>query len=302
MNVGLGGVSFRGYSGSGVRLAVRFLTLGVLILTAGFGRAQDMTSVHDGSLASSDGRSTILVDAARAEAAMEGVSTSAVDEVLPEEPRPQDQGDKPLVAAVPTTVPAKTSMPVAPLYSKYIPADMAAPQIHGREKLILGARDLYSLGNFGDMFVSAGWGQVWNGQPNYGTDRGAFGQRLGAAAIRETSEGILTDGVFSVMLHEDPRYFVLGPNFGFVHRTLYAVTRPLITRSSSDGHAMPNFALLLGYACAGALTNTYYPKSNRNFRDNISGYGESIGGSALGFAVDEFTSPLWKKLHLKKTP
>jgi hypothetical protein len=230
-------------------------------------------------------------------------SSSATNEALPEEPQPQNpQQTKPLVAAVPSTVPVTTSKPVVGRYVKYIPADSAAPQIHGREKFILGARDLYSAGNFAAMIVSAGWEQLTNGSPNYGTDRGAFGERLGAAGIRETTEGIFTDGVFSVMLHEDPRYFVLGPRYGFVHRTLYAITRPLVTRNSSDGHRTINAGLLLGYAASTALSNAYYPQINRNFRDNISDYGGSIGGAALGFAIDEFYDQALEAVHLKKKP
>jgi hypothetical protein len=220
---------------------------------------------------------------------------------LPEEPRPQ-QFAKPPVTPAPTAVSQNTTRPVAPIYAKYIPPGWAGAQIDGRDKLILGARDLYSIGNFGDIFASSGWSQLWNGQPNYGTDRGAFGQRLGAAAIRESSEGILTDGVFSVALHQDPRFYALGREYSLGHRALYALTRPLVTRSSNDGHAEPNFALLLGYACAAALTNTYYPQRNRNLRDNMSSYGKSLGGSALGFAVDEFTSPIWAKMRFFRRP
>jgi hypothetical protein len=225
---------------------------------------------------------------------------------LPEAPLPQSSQDsgqtKPLVAASPKTVPATTGKPVVGRYVKYIPADSAAPQIHGREKFILGARDLYSAGNFAAMFVSAGWEQMTNSEPNYGTDRGAFGARLGAAGIRETTEGIFTDGVFSVMLHEDPRYFVLGPQYGMVHRTLYAITRPLVTRNSSDGHRTINGGLLLGYAASAALTDAYYPQSNRNFHDTFSTYAGSIGGAALGFAIDEFYDQALEAVHLKKKP
>lgn len=227
-------------------------------------------------------------------------------EILPDAPEPQTAQDaqqgsrKPLVAASPKTVPVTTEKPVVSRYVKYVPAGAAAPQIHGREKLILGARDLYSVGNFAAMIFSAGWEQLTNGEPNYGTDRGAFGQRLGAAAIRETSQGILTDGVFSVMLHEDPRYFVLGPKYGLVHRTLYAITRPLVTRDSTNGHRTINGGLLLGYAGSAALTATYYPQSNRNFHDVASTFGGSIGGAALGFVVDEFYDQALELVHLKK--
>jgi hypothetical protein len=222
---------------------------------------------------------------------------------LPDAPQPQtqtgNQMEKPLVAAVPKTVPATTNLPMAPMYSRVIPAGEAAPQIHKVDKIILATRDLYSVTSFADFFVSAGWQQLRNSQPNYGTDRGAFGERLGAAAIRDSSQSFLTNGVFAVWLHQDPRYFALGRRYSIGRRTWYALTRPLITRDSSDGHAELNTSLLLGQAAGTALTNLYYPQSNRNFHDNISGFGSSIGGSALSFVLDEYTSEILKAVHLR---
>jgi hypothetical protein len=140
---------------------------------------------------------------------------------------------------------------------------------------------------------------VLNGQPNYGTDRGAFGERLGAAGIRETTQGVFTDSIFAPLLHEDPRYYVEGSQYGFIHRAVYAATRPLITRTDS-GRASINGSLLLGYAASSAVTYTYYPKSNQNFHDTASTFGGAIGGAALGFFVSEFTSDVLVKLHLQK--
>jgi hypothetical protein len=301
--------SFRVDRGWSVGLAALALTC-VALTPARPCVAQTLGFMNRADLVADAARPTAFAEMAKNQPllAVVAVSSSAEnaalpDEGLPDEPQPQDpQQTKPLVAAVPSTVPMTTSKPVVGRYVKYIPADSAAPQIHGREKFILGARDLYSAGNFAAMIVSAGWEQVTNGSPNYGTDRGAFGERLGAAGIRETTEGIFTDGVFSVMLHEDPRYFVLGPRYGFVHRTLYAITRPLVTRNSSDGHRTINGGLLLGYAASTALTNAYYPQINRNLRDNISSYGGSIGGAALGFAIDEFYDQAMEAVHLKKRP
>ena len=226
------------------------------------------------------------------------------DAALPDAPQPQrqdqDPDTKPLVAAVPKTVPATTTMPVAPMYSRIIPAGMAAPQIHGRDKIVLAARDLYAPGSLVNFVVSAGWDQLTNGQPNYGTNSGAFAQRVGAAAVRDTTQAFLSNGPFAVMLHQDPRYFALGPQYSIPRRTWYALTRALVTRSSSDGHAELNTSLILGQAAGTALDNLYYPTSNRNFHDNIASFGGSIGGAALSFVMDEYTSELWKALHLRR--
>jgi len=197
--------------------------------------------------------------------------------------------------AVPTDQPG--GYQVAPLHRKYILPDMRAQQINARDKVIIGLEGAYSLQNFGGMIVSAGYGQLLNGQPNYGTDRGAFGERLGAAAIRDTAQGVFTSSVFAPLLHEDPRYYVEGKQHGVFHRAMYALTRPVITRTDS-GRQTINGAQLLGYASSTALNNAYYPSSNRNVKDNAEAFATSMGGSALSSLLIEFTAGFWHYLHL----
>jgi hypothetical protein len=188
---------------------------------------------------------------------------------------------------------------VAPIYTKDIPAGMTAQPIDALDKVVIGLRDIYGPLNFSAIILTAGYEQVLNREPNYGTDRGAFGERLGAAGIRESTQSLFTDSIFAPLLHEDPRYYVEGPQYGFIRRTLYAVTRPLITRTDS-GHSNVNGALLLGYAASSALTYTYYPQINRNFHDTASTFGGAIGGAALGFFVSEFSADVLQKLHIAK--
>jgi hypothetical protein len=186
---------------------------------------------------------------------------------------------------------------VAPIHRKYIMPDMRAQTITGRDKVIIGLQGAYSPQNFGGIIVAAGYEQLRNGQPNYGTDRGAFGERLGAAGIRDTSQGVFTDSVFAPLLHEDPRYYVEGEQYGVFHRALYALTRSVITRTDS-GRQTINGAELLGYAASTALNNAFYPSVNRNVADNAKTFGGSIGGSALSFLLVEFTASMWHTLHL----
>jgi hypothetical protein len=186
-----------------------------------------------------------------------------------------------------------------PLDVKYIQPGMKAQPLTAHDKRMIGFEDSYSLLNFGGMIAAAGYQQLTNGQPNYGTDRGAFGERLGAAAIRDTAQGLFTDAVFAPLLHEDPRYYVQGSQYSLVHRALYAATRPLIT-CTDNGHRTLNGALLLGYASAALLNNAYYPSINRNVHDNVTAFGGSVGGAALGFVFTEFTSSLWRKVHFEQ--
>jgi len=194
---------------------------------------------------------------------------------------------------------AATAGPVAPKYTKYVSWGYTAQPITNRDKVVIGARDLYSPFSFLGELASAGYSHLVNGQPNYGTDKGAFGERLGAAVIRDSSEGVFTDMIFAPMLHEDPRYFAEGPRYNILHRALYAVTRPLITRTDS-GKSSVNGAMLIGYAAASAVSYSYYPQINKNFHDTAATYGGGLEGAAIGFLVSEFEDDIFMALHLEK--
>jgi hypothetical protein len=232
-------------------------------------------------------------------------ATALIDAPKPQ-PRMSDLPDDPgqrLVSSSQDQAPAAQGQVapeqgrVAPIHVKYILAGVTAQPLGARDKIVIGLKDSYSVMNFGGMIAAAGYEQLRNGQPNYGTDRGAFGERLGAAGIRDTAEGVLTDAVYAPLLHEDPRYYVEGSQYGFFHRVGYALMRPLITRTDS-GRRTINGAQLLGYASASAISDTFYPPINRNARDTAAAFGGSIGGSALGFVLTEFTSSFWHDLHL----
>ena len=187
---------------------------------------------------------------------------------------------------------------VAPVHMKYIPAEWQAQRLTKRDKFFLGVQDVYDPLTLSGEVGAAGWEQLRDGAPNFGTNRGAFVRRLGAAAVRETTEGLLTDSVFAPLLREDPRYYVQGPQYNPIRRAIYAITRPLMT-INDNGHQTVNAALLLGYGTSSALTYAYYPQINRNFRDVASVFGGSLGGAALGFFVSEFSSDVLQLLHLE---
>ncbi len=189
--------------------------------------------------------------------------------------------------------------PIAKKTDKFIPAGFQAQPLTARDKMNVTLHDIFSWESGVGFTIAAGFSHLTNGQPNYGTDKGAFGERLGAAAARDTSQDVFSNAILAPILHEDPRYYVEGNSHSFVHRTAYAVTRPLITRSDS-GHSRINGSLLLGYAAAAALTNAYYPGNERTATDTARTYGASIGGAALGFLFQEFLNDALEAVHLQR--
>jgi hypothetical protein len=180
-----------------------------------------------------------------------------------------------------------------------IAPDEIADPMSVHDKVVGGLIDSVSFFAATGWVAAAGWEQIWNDSPNYGTDAGAFGQRLGASVIRGVSEGVLSESFFAPVFHEDPRYYIMGQGHPFFKRLVYAGTRAIITRTDG-GHTVPNFWLIAGNAAGSAITVTYYPAKNTTFSEVAQTFGGSLGGSALGFVVDEFIVDALIDLHIKK--
>jgi hypothetical protein len=208
---------------------------------------------------------------------------------------PYDPQAAPLPSSQPPNARTKHS---AHLAMTIAPNEIAQP-MSAHDKAVGGFKDSVSLFSAAGWIASAGWSHLTNGSPNYGTDKGAFGQRLGAAAVRDVSEDIFANCLFAPIFHEDPRYYIMGRGNNVLKRAAYAATRAIITRTDS-GRTTPNFALLAGNAAGSALTVTYYPPLNTSFTEVAKTFGGSIGGNAIGFVVTEFIADALEYAHLKK--
>jgi hypothetical protein len=96
---------------------------------------------------------------------------------------------------------------------------------------------------------------------------------------------MFTEGVFPVLLHEDPRYFRRGSG-SFLSRTGYALTRVLITHKDSGGRRF-NISEWAGNAAAVAISNAYYPQ-NRTLLDNGAKLLMQVGTDAFSQVLKEF--------------
>ncbi len=171
-------------------------------------------------------------------------------------------------AAGSAAVRAALSLSEASPYQSVIEPGQVAPPLDAHDKMMIGLKRSFSpLAATGWLF-SAGYGQL-DGTPHYGSDRGAFGERLGAAALRDVSEAVLTDGV---------------------------ALQPLLTRTDT-GHSALNVSLLAGTLSGSALTNAYYPKPDRSAGQTLETFGFSMEGSVVGNLIREFLPDAGKFLH-----
>jgi len=193
----------------------------------------------------------------------------------------------------------QSAMPLAGRYDKYIQPGEAALRLTPSDKFVLGFRDAFSPTSIAVWVLVAGYEQVLNGSPNWPQTDGGFLRRAGAAAARDTSNGVFGDSVFAPIFHQDPRYYRIGRRRNLGYRLVYALTRPLVTRTDG-GRSAPNLSLVAGTAFGSWLTNAYYPAVNQGLYQTAKTFGGSMGSSALGFAVAEFADDVLESLHLKR--
>ncbi|MDE1177529.1 MAG: hypothetical protein PW789_13140 [Edaphobacter sp.] len=172
-------------------------------------------------------------------------------------------------------------------YAPVIEPEYQASGLKGKDKVIYATREIFSYAYPIGTVLAGGLSQGFNADPLFGKDKEGFAQRVGAAGARQASQLIFSDGILAPVLHEDPRYYVLGPGHSLMKRISYAATRVLITRTDG-GRSTLNVSTLVGYGGASALTQLYYPVRSRGRETTLSGYGLSLGGKAIGYELAEF--------------
>lgn len=188
---------------------------------------------------------------------------------------------------------------IASKYTFYIPDNQKSVPLTNADKWrLVGVEEVGGF-TFVTAILAAGFEQVTDGNPKYGTDAGAFGQRLGAAYIRQSSQAVFTEGIGDTLLHDDPRYYAMGRNHRFGRRVWYAATRVVSTRSD-NGEQKFNAPEVLGYLGASALTQAYYPSSSRGAGVVFGGWALSLSAAALGFEFHEFLPDVLRVTHIKR--
>jgi hypothetical protein len=97
--------------------------------------------------------------------------------------------------------------------------------------------------------------------PDYGQGAKGYAQRFGAAYADGFTDIMIGGAILPSLLHQDPRYFYKGTGTT-KSRILHAVSSPLWCRND-DGHWQFNYSSVGGDIASGAISNLYYPSSNR---------------------------------------
>jgi len=153
--------------------------------------------------------------------------------------------------------------------------------------------------NIATSALSSGFSQADNQTPSYGVGARAYAQRFGAAVADLTSQEVFSDGVLACLLHQDPRYFRMGPSHSFTRRVAYSLSRMVVTRTDSGNQAF-NASGLGGMLLGIGMSNAYYPPGDRTGAVMVSRIGTSLFGGVTGNLMSEFWPDVQNRFFHRK--
>ena len=137
--------------------------------------------------------------------------------------------------------------------------DNTAP-LTTKMKFQLALKISYDPFTIGGVALVAGLRQATD-SPNYPQGAKGYGERLGSTAADGVSDILIGGAILPSLLHEDPRYFYKGTGTT-KSRIFHALSSPFWCKRD-DGSWGPNYASVGGDLGSAALSNLYYPESNR---------------------------------------
>lgn len=168
-------------------------------------------------------------------------------------------------------------------YSTY---DWNAPPMEAKQKFQLSFRSIVDPVSFLTVAGVAGAEQYKGIFPAYGSGIEGYGKRYGAAFANHVAGSLLGRAVYPAIFHQDPRYFYKGKG-SIGSRALYAVSAAVIARGD-DGQWKPNYSHVLGNFSAAAISNLYYPASDRGASLVLFNGLASTGANAVSNLIREF--------------
>lgn len=206
----------------------------------------------------------------------------------------------------PTVANPKAASPIehAPFeqrkWSQYVDPGERIPPLYPKDKWMFWLHQEARAESALPAVLSAGYGQLTD-TPDYGSDEEAFGDRLGAAVLRQASMRFFCNSFVPVILHEDPRYFRKASG-SYKGRAGWAAERAFVIQHDNGSHGFNN-SDLFGHLAASALTPLYYPHPSANFEVVMQTWGTSIAGDIGNNMLLEFwpdVTNLWRRHRQKE--
>jgi hypothetical protein len=174
----------------------------------------------------------------------------------------------------------------------YVSYDANAEPLTAKRKFALALKISVDPVTFAGVGLVSSAKQASNSSPNYGQGAKGYGERFGAVYADGVTDIMIGGAILPALLRQDPRYFYQGTGTTG-SRIRHAMLSSFVARGD-NGKWQPNYSSLGGDLASSALSNLYYPRSNRGvglvFGNFAIGTAERVGASlAQEFLFAKFT-------------
>jgi hypothetical protein len=144
-----------------------------------------------------------------------------------------------------------------------VSADTRLPPMSPKEKFIIAGKDTFDYSSFLIAGIQAGISMNGESYPEFHQGLKGYGRYYWHTLADTVDENFMVGGLGPIIFKQDNRFYTLGHG-GFRRRSVYAVTRVLISRKD-DGDATFNFAEIIGSGAAAGASTLYYPTRYRTW-------------------------------------
>ena len=210
--------------------------------------------------------------------------SSSLDTSLPDSPTPQT-GNQTTPAPQHTDQQTSRILGILPNF-RAVSANQHLPPQTVKDKFVTASEDSFDYSSIFIPLALAGYNELRNNTPEFGSGGIGYGRYLWHSAVDQTSENYFVEFIVPSLTHEDTRFYTLGSG-GFWHRTGYALSRAVVTRTD---HGKPTFnaSEVIGAGAAAGLSNLYYPSRERTLSNTGQNWGLDVAIDAAAFELKEF--------------
>jgi hypothetical protein len=239
--------------------------LGATFLTAIFGAPLTLLAqLNANSAASSSNESATLTP--HPTSALPDAPSALLDQQSAQTPTPAQQAPTPTnnpdAVSANGTQQTKRILGIVPNF-RSVSADTKLPPMSPKEKFIIAGKDTFDYSSFLIAGIQAGISMNGESYPEFHQGLKGYGRYYWHTLADTVDENFMVGGLGPIVFKQDNRFYTLGHG-GFRKRSIYAVTRVLISRKD-DGDATFNFAEIIGSGAAAGASTLYYPTRYRTW-------------------------------------
>jgi hypothetical protein len=208
----------------------------------------------------------------------------------------EDQAPCSASGAFLTSLPLIKNLPLVNWYARFLDGPQVKP-LTPKEKGWLAVRNVIDPFNIITILGSSAIAVGSDADSAYGPGMFGWGKYVGVSFTQDISGEFFGTFLIPSIVHQDPHYHRM-PDASMRRRIAHALYQVVWTQGD-NGHEMPNYANLVGFAIEDEIGNLYVPGRETNIRASAERYGTAMATAPIDNFVIEFLPDVARHIHIQ---